>query len=708
MAVLALGAGIVVWMGSAFMVTNLLAVLVIAAIALCYLSGIVELARFQRDTQRLKQALHSLDEAAPELEGWLLHLPSSWRNPVRLRIRGEGHVLPTLVMTPHLTGLMVMLGLLGTFVGMVVTLQGAVAALENTAELEAIRTGLTAPIKGLGLAFGTSVAGVSASAALGFVATLWRRERQAVVRELDARTGNAFRSHSLPAYREKVLEVLQAQTAALPALVTRLTDHGQELERFLGRIDQTLTTGQACFHDQMLTIHRELADSVGHSLRQSLADSGRLAGDSIRPVVADAMAAISAANQSTQLAVRESAREQLQAVVQQLETTSSQLNGEWLSGLGRLVDGMQQLSTDVGQAAIRDQALSEQQQISLARIDQLVTALDERSDAQQRQLVEQAQALDNVAHDLATRLERYGKEHVERAAQTQQALSEQLSGHCRQLTEQLGEEFGGAVVSHSRQALAQVEPLWRETMATLVRETTATQGLLAQQSEQQTRALAAVTQELQAALSGQWATALAEQRSAQADFLNEGGQAIAALSEQFEAINARILDDLAAMQARTAESAAHETALRREQAALGEQLGTLVQTLQVSLADQQEALTRFVGNADALFAESSDRAEQQLAAGVSRLGEASDDFAMSVTELASLGEALAQWATAFEAANGQLKAAADQLESAVLASAERSDEQMGYYVAQAREVVDYSVQAQQALIEQMRQLARPV
>jgi len=44
--------------------------------------------------------------------------------------------------------------LLGTFLGMVVTLNGAVIALEGTTDLQTMRNTLSAPIKGLGLAFG--------------------------------------------------------------------------------------------------------------------------------------------------------------------------------------------------------------------------------------------------------------------------------------------------------------------------------------------------------------------------------------------------------------------------------------------------------------------------------------------------------------------------------------------------------------------------
>jgi len=91
---------------------------------------------------------------------------------VRARIEGERVGLPGPSLTPYLVGLLVMLGMLGTFLGMVMTFKGAVFALEGSADLQAIRAALAAPIKGLGLSFGTSVAGVATSALLGLVSAL--------------------------------------------------------------------------------------------------------------------------------------------------------------------------------------------------------------------------------------------------------------------------------------------------------------------------------------------------------------------------------------------------------------------------------------------------------------------------------------------------------------------------------------------------------
>ena len=163
-AAFALGAIAIAWMGAAFIGTDLLALSVTLIIGVVYTLGFVELFQFRRATATLSSALAVLPssntEVEIELEPWLKKLHGSLQNSVRLRIEGERVGLPAPVLTPYLVGLLVMLGLLGTFLGMVDTLQGAVAALEGTTELEAIRAGLAAPIKGLGLAFGTSVAGV--------------------------------------------------------------------------------------------------------------------------------------------------------------------------------------------------------------------------------------------------------------------------------------------------------------------------------------------------------------------------------------------------------------------------------------------------------------------------------------------------------------------------------------------------------------------
>jgi len=160
---------VLVWVGVGYASTNALALAMTALIAAFYVMGGLELRRFHQASTALAQALEALATPPASLADWLATLPAPLQNAVRLRVEGERVALPGPAMTPFLVGLLVLLGMLGTFLGMVVTLGGAVQALEGTADLSTMRAALTAPVKGLGLAFGTSVAGVATSAMLGLV-----------------------------------------------------------------------------------------------------------------------------------------------------------------------------------------------------------------------------------------------------------------------------------------------------------------------------------------------------------------------------------------------------------------------------------------------------------------------------------------------------------------------------------------------------------
>ncbi len=160
-----LGAAAVAWIAAGYVGVNPLALVMSLAIGAVFVVGALELQEFRRATTSLSTALRAIPAELTTLDDWLGRIHASLQNAVRLRIEGERNGLPAPVLTPYLVGLLVMLGMLGTFLGMVVTLNGAVLALEGTTDLMTIRSALAAPVKGLGLAFGTSVAGVAASAA---------------------------------------------------------------------------------------------------------------------------------------------------------------------------------------------------------------------------------------------------------------------------------------------------------------------------------------------------------------------------------------------------------------------------------------------------------------------------------------------------------------------------------------------------------------
>lgn len=180
------GLAAVAWVASGFVGTSAFALGMTLLIGAVYLGGAWELRRFGQTTAGFRAAMAGVPQPLAQLADWLPSVPAPLRQAVRQRIEGERSAFPGLALTPYLIGLLVMLGMLGTFLGMVVTFKGAVFALEGSADLNAIRAALAAPIKGLGLSFGTSVAGVATSAMLGLMATLARRERSQALRTLDA------------------------------------------------------------------------------------------------------------------------------------------------------------------------------------------------------------------------------------------------------------------------------------------------------------------------------------------------------------------------------------------------------------------------------------------------------------------------------------------------------------------------------------------
>ncbi|TAM16041.1 MAG: DUF802 domain-containing protein, partial [Pandoraea sp.] len=284
------GLAAVCWIGAGYAGSNPLALTATAVVGACYLAGAFELKRYAQATAALEHAVAGLAEPPPALDAWLGQVPPGLRGAVRLRIEGERVALPGPALTPYLVGMLVLLGMLGTLLGMVATLKGTGAALDGAADLQAIRTSLDAPLKGLAFAFGTSIAGVSTSAMLGLLSALCRRERLHAAQALDARIATTLRGYSHAHQREEAFKLLQRQTETMPALVDRLeavmtalTQHSRTAS------EQQLATQQA-FLDKTEAAYARLADSVGQSLRQSAAEGAQAAGAALQPVMAATMA----------------------------------------------------------------------------------------------------------------------------------------------------------------------------------------------------------------------------------------------------------------------------------------------------------------------------------------------------------------------------------------------------------------------------------
>ncbi|KVU69906.1 chemotaxis protein [Burkholderia ubonensis] len=431
----------VCWIGAGYVASNPPAAVVTLLIAACYLAGAAELLRYRQATATLAAAVNGLSGPPPALDAWLDTLHPSLRGAVRARIEGARAALPGPSLTPYLVGLLVLLGMLGTLLGMVVTLKGTGAALESATDLDAIRASLIAPVKGLGYAFGTSIAGVATSAMLGLLSALVRRDRLDASHQLDAKVATTLRVHSHAHQREESFRLLQKQADAMPALVERLQTMMTAIDARSAALHEQQIASQQAFFDRTEQAYARLASSVGQSLQDSAAESARVAGAALQPVMETTMAGLAREMTVLRDAVTHAVERQLDGLSSGFEATTANVTGIW------------------------NRALDEHRRSSEAAAGHLHAALGQFTDTF-------AQRSTDLLDGVATRLE---ATEQRMADGWQQALARQ---------EQVGETLAG----HNARALEAAAATFEQHSASLLRtigESHASlQGELASRDEQ--------------------------------------------------------------------------------------------------------------------------------------------------------------------------------------------------------------------------------
>jgi hypothetical protein len=87
-----------------------------------------------------------------------------------------------------------------------------------------------------------------------------------------------------------------------------------------------------------------------------------------------------------------------------------------------------------------------------------------------------------------------------------------------------------------------------------------------------------------------------------------------------------------------------------------------------------------------------------------KISEVADTIAGSAVEMASLGDAFSVAIELFNTSNGSLIENLARIEDALEKASARSDDQLGYYVAQARELIDHSILSQKEIVLSLQQL----
>jgi len=715
-----LGLLAVVWVGIGYLGDSRIAFTVTCLIAAVYLAGATEMRRYHGNTMALAAALRQIPDDLGHLGEWLQTVPSALQNTVRLRIEGERVALPGPSITPYLVGLLVLLGMLGTFLGMVVTLNGAVLALESTTDLQTIRSALAAPVKGLGVAFGTSVAGVATSAMLGLISALCRRDRLQVGQVLDSKIASVLRDFSLVHQRQETFKALQSQAQTLPDLMEKMDAMMSRMAEQHRELGERLLTGQQRFYEEARGIYTELAQSVDQSLKTSLKDSARLAADTIQPVVTATM----------------------HGIADETRGLHDKLAGTVQSQLGDITQQFAQTLGAVGERL--DQALQRHEQANDAQQRHLQSALQSYADT----FEQRSQTLVSSVEAAHTVLQAQSAEHsaaqLQAARDTQQQLASTLSNHF----EGIANRLDGAVhtVADSWETLLAKHEQASERL-THALETT--QTTLADTFAQRATALISDMRTTQAAWQSEWAAGEQGRQASFTDALTalaarletqwqQAGDATLAQQEQITRSLSDTARELVAATQRQAEttiaevtrlmqtaaeapkaaaevigqlrhelsaSMARDNSLLEERSRIMETLAALLEAINHASTEQRSAIDALVASSAKLLERAGEQFASKVNSEAGKLVEVGTSISGGALEIASLGDAFGHAVGLFSDSNEKMMAALQRIEGALAKSLTRSDEQLAYYVAQAREIIDLSILSQKQIVDDLRRTA---
>ena len=766
-AVFAAGLAVVGWVGAGYIGTNSLALAVTLIVGAFYILGALELHRFQQATGTLTQAVSSLSAPPQNLGAWLDGLHPSLRNPVRLRIEGERVGLPGPALTPYLAGFLVLLGMLGTFIGMVVTLRGTGIALESSTDLQTIRDSLSAPVKGLGLAFGTSVAGVAASAMLGLASALSRRERLQAAQLLDTRIATVLRPFSQTHQREESFRLLQQQAHAMPELVGQLQAMMLAMERQSQALNERLVAGQDSFHSKAEAVYGNLAASVDQSLKHSLTESARVAGAAIQPVVEATMAGIARETVALHDTISKTVQQQLDGLSSRFEASTTRVADTWKSALAEHQRTSEALAGDMRGSHDNFAQTFEQRSAALvesvsARLESAVgnvsdswsSALAQHQRVSEKLSGDAHQALSTAAaafeQHSASLLQSIDKSHAslqtELASRDEQRLAAwtqsitAMAASLQQEWQQAGahnasqqQQLLDTMAQTAREMLAQTEAHAKNTIAEIEKllqaaseAPRAAAEIVSQMTSRDEQRLSAWTQSLTdmaAALRQEWQQAGEHSASQQKQLIDTMAQTARDMSAQTEAHARSTVAEIAQLlqaaaeapraaaevvtelRQKLADGMARDNAMLEERSRILETLSTLLDAVNHASTEQRTAIDTLVSASAEMLERVGSRFTERADAESEKMASVAAQITGSAVEVASLGEAFGLAVQLFSQSNDKLAAHLQRIEGALGKSIARSDEQLAYYVAQAREVIDLSIMSQKQIVEDMQQIA---
>jgi hypothetical protein len=156
----------------------------------------------------------------------------------------------------------------------------------------------------------------------------------------------------------------------------------------------------------------------------------------------------------------------------------------------------------------------------------------------------------------------------------------------------------------------------------------------------------------------------------------------------------------------TSDSFARDSELLQERSRIMETLHALLTAINHASVEQRAVIDSMVASSAAALNAAGDAFRGEVASEASRLSDIAAHVTSSAVDVSSLSEAFGFAVQSFNEANEKLIANLQRIEGAMDKSMSRSDEQLAYYVAQARDIIDLSMTSQKEVLDGLRQLPR--
>jgi hypothetical protein len=446
----------------------------------------------------------------------------------------------------------------------------------------------------------------------------------------------------------------------MPAVVDQLQAMMAQMERMSLQLNERLLGNQDGFHTEVKGVYRALAASVDQSLKDSLTQSARVAGESIKPILEAAMTGIAQDARGLHAQLRDTAHSQLNSLNERFEVHLAAVQADHANLLDQQAQGdLQRQAVWTESLASTAAALHREWAVAgaqtLAQQQQICSTL---SDTAQK-MTAQVQASAGTTLSEVTRL----------MATTEALLAARMASEA-DWTTQNGERMG------------QLASLLRSELAAL-RDDEAQRGhaAVARLAELQTALTAHLTTlgtALEAPITRLIATASEAPRAA--------AEVIAQLRQEMSG------------------SLARDNDLLEERSRILATLNSLLEGIHQAAAEQRSVVDALVASSAAALNTTGEAFSKQVGLETAKLSDIAAHVTGSAVEVSSLGETFGFAVNAFTEANEKLVSNLQRIEAAMDKSMARSDDQLAYYVAQAREIIDLSVMSQKEIFEELRQL----